>query len=211
MSTQVASAMPPPAARPAAGLKRKREVTTLDEDEWTSRIEAIIQRDYYPDLPKLQNKLEWLQASRTTFAIHSSNYTVVLLHLFVKILTSITACYVSACQYTDCCRSSRCSQLSIKATKCIAGSQEWRFHANTASTTEHCTAACWNQDTCGSNTSCIWHAWCQPLENIRPGHSSFWNTSNDTWVAGHGRFVPYPVCNTLHVSCMCAGASLWCY
>lgn len=64
MSTQVASAMPPPAARPAAGVKRKREVVTLDEDEWTSRIEAIIQRDYYPDLPKLQNKLEWLQVSR---------------------------------------------------------------------------------------------------------------------------------------------------
>lgn len=25
------------------------------------RIEAIIQRDFFPDLPKLQNKLEWLQ------------------------------------------------------------------------------------------------------------------------------------------------------
>ncbi len=25
------------------------------------RVEAIIQRDFFPDLPKLQNKLEWLQ------------------------------------------------------------------------------------------------------------------------------------------------------
>jgi hypothetical protein len=35
----------------------------LDEDDWTDRIEAIIERDYFPDIPKLQNKLEWLQAS----------------------------------------------------------------------------------------------------------------------------------------------------
>ena len=41
--------------------KRKREPEVLDEDEWTSQIEAIIERDFFPDLPKLQNKLEWLQ------------------------------------------------------------------------------------------------------------------------------------------------------
>ena len=33
----------------------------LEEDEYTDRIEAIIQRDFFPDLPKLQNKLDWLQ------------------------------------------------------------------------------------------------------------------------------------------------------
>ncbi|KAK9906415.1 hypothetical protein WJX75_001485 [Coccomyxa subellipsoidea] len=37
----------------------------LDEDDWTDRIEAIIERDYFPDIPKLQNKLEWLQAMRS--------------------------------------------------------------------------------------------------------------------------------------------------
>jgi len=39
-----------------------RAPVILDEDEWTERIEAIIERDYFPDVPKLQNKLEWLQA-----------------------------------------------------------------------------------------------------------------------------------------------------
>lgn len=41
-----------------------RAPVVLDEDEWTERIEAIIERDYFPDVPKLQNKLEWLQASQ---------------------------------------------------------------------------------------------------------------------------------------------------
>ena len=35
----------------------------LDEDEWTECLEAIIQRDYFPIVPKLQNKLEWLEVS----------------------------------------------------------------------------------------------------------------------------------------------------
>ena len=69
MSTEVVNTMPPPAVRPAAGAKRKREATVLDEDEWTSRIEAIIQRDFFPDLPKLQNKLEWLQVSNNLQAL----------------------------------------------------------------------------------------------------------------------------------------------
>ncbi|EIE23988.1 hypothetical protein COCSUDRAFT_53177 [Coccomyxa subellipsoidea C-169] len=37
----------------------------LDEDDWTDRIEAIIERDFFPDIPKMQNKLEWLQAVRS--------------------------------------------------------------------------------------------------------------------------------------------------
>lgn len=63
MSAGTMSSMPPPPAR--SGHKRQREQMLLDEDEWTDRIEAIIQRDYFPDLPKLQNKLEWLQVSRS--------------------------------------------------------------------------------------------------------------------------------------------------
>lgn len=59
MSTGVVSNLPPPARR--SGQKRQFEQTLLQEDEWTDRIEAIIQRDFFPDLPKLQNKLEWLQ------------------------------------------------------------------------------------------------------------------------------------------------------
>lgn len=62
MSAGAVTSMPPPPAR--RGQKRQHEQTVLDEDEWTDRIEAIIQRDYFPDLPKLQNKLEWLQVSK---------------------------------------------------------------------------------------------------------------------------------------------------
>ena len=49
--------MLPPAHRP----KRKKEQIVLGEDDWTDKLEAIIQRDYFPDLPKLENQLEWLE------------------------------------------------------------------------------------------------------------------------------------------------------
>ena len=50
----VTGSAPQPATR-----KRKQEV--LDEDEWTELLEQIISRDFFPDVPKLENKLEWLQ------------------------------------------------------------------------------------------------------------------------------------------------------
>ncbi|KAK9839594.1 hypothetical protein WJX84_012037 [Apatococcus fuscideae] len=53
--------MLPPPSQPGRGPS----VTVLDEDEWTERIGGIIRRDFFPDLPKLENKLEWLQAVRT--------------------------------------------------------------------------------------------------------------------------------------------------
>ena len=34
----------------------------LDEDEWTERADAIITRDYFPHVPRLKNKLEWIEA-----------------------------------------------------------------------------------------------------------------------------------------------------
>ncbi|GAB4818402.1 hypothetical protein N2152v2_005448 [Parachlorella kessleri] len=54
------SNMPPP---PPRAPKRKEVV--LEEDDWTSRIEAIIERDFFPELAKLQSKVEWLQAIRS--------------------------------------------------------------------------------------------------------------------------------------------------
>jgi hypothetical protein len=51
-------AMPPPAPRPP-----RPKVTVLEEDDWTEKLEAIIQRDYFPDVPKLENQLEWLRVS----------------------------------------------------------------------------------------------------------------------------------------------------
>lgn len=37
----------------------------LDEDEWTDAIEAIIERDFFPEIPKAQSKLEWIEAVRS--------------------------------------------------------------------------------------------------------------------------------------------------
>lgn len=45
--------------------KRPRKPVVLDEDVYVSAIERIILRDYFPDLPKLQNRLEWLEAVRS--------------------------------------------------------------------------------------------------------------------------------------------------
>ena len=49
--------MPPPPARAP-----KRPPAVLDEDEFAEKLGAIIERDYFPDIPKLQSQLEWLQA-----------------------------------------------------------------------------------------------------------------------------------------------------
>lgn len=40
-------------------LQRKQ---VLEEDVYAEAIEAIVERDFFPHLPKLQNQLEWLQA-----------------------------------------------------------------------------------------------------------------------------------------------------
>jgi Nuclear protein Es2 len=50
---------PPPPRQPS------RPTTVLDEDEWTLYLEEIIERDFFPDLARLKNRLDWLQASRS--------------------------------------------------------------------------------------------------------------------------------------------------
>ena len=62
--------MPPPAPRPP---KRFRPApppppppdTVLDEDEWLAKMEGIIERDFFPELAHLQNKVAWLEAIRS--------------------------------------------------------------------------------------------------------------------------------------------------
>jgi protein DGCR14 len=39
-----------------------KEEVVLEEDEYTLRIERIIERDFFPDVPQMQNRLEWLRA-----------------------------------------------------------------------------------------------------------------------------------------------------
>ena len=110
--------MPPPAARAAAGIKRRREVTTLDEDEWTARIEAIIQRDYYPDLPKLQNKLEWLQVGKSGFLMPTVTVT------YSADLTPDTCSYVAHKICTTHCKTSSCTPAYLVT--CIVAMQAVR-------------------------------------------------------------------------------------
>ncbi|XP_074272855.1 uncharacterized protein LOC141596547 [Silene latifolia] len=37
----------------------------LDEDTYVAAIEKIIERDYFPDIPKLRDRLDWLQAVKS--------------------------------------------------------------------------------------------------------------------------------------------------
>jgi hypothetical protein len=57
--------LPPPDRMPKSGraVNPRPKALVLDEDEWTSQLEAIIERDFFPDVPKLQSKLEWLQVT----------------------------------------------------------------------------------------------------------------------------------------------------
>ena len=52
--------MPPPAPR----VKHAGPVV-LDEDEYVARLDAIITREYFPDVPKLKDTLRWLQATNS--------------------------------------------------------------------------------------------------------------------------------------------------
>lgn len=53
--------MPPPRPRGPQRLPPKPQQLVLEEDEWAEQLESIIERDFFPDVPKLQSKLEWLQ------------------------------------------------------------------------------------------------------------------------------------------------------
>uniref|UniRef100_A0A1D1YXA5 Protein DGCR14 n=1 Tax=Anthurium amnicola TaxID=1678845 RepID=A0A1D1YXA5_9ARAE len=56
---------PVPSAATPAGNPRKRRHVVLDEDTYVAAIERIIERDYFPDIPKLRDRLDWLEAVRS--------------------------------------------------------------------------------------------------------------------------------------------------
>ncbi|KAJ4770140.1 Protein DGCR14 [Rhynchospora pubera] len=50
----------------SVSISRKRHrPTVLDEDTYVAAIEKIVERDFFPDLPKLRDRLDWLEAIRT--------------------------------------------------------------------------------------------------------------------------------------------------
>uniref|UniRef100_A0A7N0TED6 Uncharacterized protein n=1 Tax=Kalanchoe fedtschenkoi TaxID=63787 RepID=A0A7N0TED6_KALFE len=49
-----------------AGSKSlKKKVKVLDEDAYVAAVEKIIERDFFPDIPKLRDRLDWLEAVRS--------------------------------------------------------------------------------------------------------------------------------------------------
>nr|XP_010925823.1 splicing factor ESS-2 homolog [Elaeis guineensis] len=57
-SSSAAASQPP-------GNPRKRRPSVLDEDTYVAAIEKIIERDFFPDIPKLRDRLDWLEAVRS--------------------------------------------------------------------------------------------------------------------------------------------------
>jgi len=45
--------------------KNHRHPTVLDEDTYAEALEKIIERDYFPDISKLRDRLDWLEAIKT--------------------------------------------------------------------------------------------------------------------------------------------------
>ncbi|KAA8524820.1 hypothetical protein F0562_011243 [Nyssa sinensis] len=43
----------------------RKQSTVLDEDTYVATIEKIIERDFFPDIPKLRDRLDWLEAIRS--------------------------------------------------------------------------------------------------------------------------------------------------
>lgn len=65
-SEQERALMPPPPSRTAVSTALQyKPLIALEEDEYQSQLSAIIERDFFPDVPKLQSQLEWLQVSQT--------------------------------------------------------------------------------------------------------------------------------------------------
>eukprot|EP00210_Caulerpa_lentillifera_P001702 g1636.t1 len=54
----------------------KRKKTVLTEDEYTNAIEAIIERDFFPDIPILKRKLQFFQTNISSSSVAGDLFTV---------------------------------------------------------------------------------------------------------------------------------------
>ncbi|KAK7299841.1 hypothetical protein RJT34_10669 [Clitoria ternatea] len=55
----------PPQNPNALGASAQKHSTVLDEDTYVEALEKIIERDYFPDISKLRDRLDWLEAIKT--------------------------------------------------------------------------------------------------------------------------------------------------
>ncbi|TXG55497.1 hypothetical protein EZV62_020753 [Acer yangbiense] len=67
----------------------KKRAKVLDEDTYVAAIESIIERDYFPDLSKLRDRLEWLQATRTGDPVQIRDAQLKIMERRVKKVTSL--------------------------------------------------------------------------------------------------------------------------
>lgn len=50
---------------PTPSIRKPKQPKVLDEDSYVAAIEKIIERDFFPDIPKLRDRLDWLEAVRS--------------------------------------------------------------------------------------------------------------------------------------------------
>jgi len=60
----VTTTMPPPPPRRRQKQPQKKKKIVLEEDEFAARLEHIIERDYFPNVPQMKDELRLLRAER---------------------------------------------------------------------------------------------------------------------------------------------------
>ena len=64
MMKMTTATMPPPPPRFRRQLEKKKTKIVLEEEEFAARLEHIIERDYFPNVPQMKDELRLLRAER---------------------------------------------------------------------------------------------------------------------------------------------------